>query len=111
MSYKELVLGLWLQDPHMNVSEFGFVGQKSFLTKGNKNCPARIPSGCKIAFSQAELCQARIHMPVKPMAHFPVPALPRELGVLFGHSPLIPCFCIRLSVLPSPGRAHWDVLS
>lgn len=66
----------------MNVSGFGFVGQKTFLTKGNKICPACIPSGCKIGFSQPELCQARIHMPVKPTAHFPLPALPRD-GVCF----------------------------
>lgn len=95
----------------MNVSKFGFVEQKTFLTKGNTNCPARIPSGCKIGFSQPELCQARIHMPVKPMAHFPLPALPRDLCVLFGHSFTIPCFCLLLFILPSPGRAYWEALS
>lgn len=104
------MLGLWHRGPHMTVSEFCFVGQETFLTKENKKCPACTPSSYKSGSSQPDLGQARIHTPVKPMAHFPLTVLPGELGVLIGHTFNVSHFCIQLFIWPSPGRGCWAVL-
>lgn len=79
-------------------------GKKTFLTTGNKKMSHIHPFGYETRHSQAELCQVRIHILVKPGVHFPLTVLPRVLGLLADHTFETWSFSIQLFIWPAGPR-------